>query len=208
MVSMLPILALAAMSAGAGPAQKPAASDPRDIKMMHDLARCVADRKTGEVRRLLALDYRTEEYDRSMRRLARDASSCSRFLGSLKMARVLMAGSLAEAMLAKSGSAAPLSRRLVHDPSKPAIPARDEGEYLGLCAARTMPEAVEALLATSPESDAEKSSIAKIAPNLSQCVQAGASARVNRHGLRALLALAAYRLTTSSSAGAPPPAEG
>ncbi|HEX9954855.1 MAG TPA: hypothetical protein VGB48_06540 [Allosphingosinicella sp.] len=206
MIKLFAIVAMLAVGAGA-PAEKPAASNPKDIKMMHDLARCLVARKGSQVQRLLATDYRTDAYRSSVRRFARGASSCASFSGSLKMANVLMAGSLAEAMLATSDNATPLARRLAYDPAAPAVPARDDGEYLGLCLARTQPEAVEALLATAPESDAEKAKVASMVPTIAPCVQAGASARINRTGLRALVALAAYRLTTSS-AGAARPAEG
>ncbi|HEY7809235.1 MAG TPA: hypothetical protein VIA98_02510 [Allosphingosinicella sp.] len=205
---LFPIVAMLAMGAGA-PAEKPAAaSSPKDIKMMHDLARCVVNRQEGQVRRLLAMDYRTNAYRGATYRMAKSASGCASFLGSLRMSNVLMAGSLAEAMLAKNGGGVALSRRLAYDATAPAVEARDEGEYLGLCVARTMPEAVEALLRAAPESAEEKAGVATLAPKLAPCVQAGASARINRHGLRAILALASYRLTTLNSADAPRPAKG
>jgi hypothetical protein len=193
-------VAAIALAPVAAPAASPPVSNPKDVKMMHDLARCVAARKTGDVRRLLATDYRTDAYQGAMRQMSRSASGCAKFTGRLRMGGVLMAGALAEAMLARNEAAAPLAQRLAPDPSKPSVVARDEGEFLGLCIARTMPAAVQALLATAPESNAEKASIASLAPNLAPCVQAGASARVNRPALRAILALAAYRLTSSADA--------
>ena len=201
------LLAAAALCLSAGahaaPADRASSSKSDDIRMMHDLARCVADRNSIQVRRLLATDYRDSGYPHSMRRLAEDADGCLPFFGSLKMANLLLAGSLAEAMLRNMAAPSlPLARALAHDPAQPAVAARDEGEYLGLCVARTMPAAVEALLATTPESEAEKSAIAAIGPGIAPCVRAGSSARINRPGLRALLALAAYRVFTLSSAGA------
>ena len=195
---LLSAIALAgAMPSAAAPARG-GANKPEDLRLMHDLARCVVRTNAPEARRILRLDYRTSLYERSLRKIAMGVRPCARFNGSLRMAGVLLAGSFAEALLPRALDGRTLASQAVYDPSKPAIPARDEGEYLGLCAVRSMPDGVAALLATDPGSPEEKSAAAAIAPGLSPCLKEGAAATLNRPGLRALLALAAYRIVTQA----------
>ncbi|HEX9947452.1 MAG TPA: hypothetical protein VGA98_07925 [Allosphingosinicella sp.] len=164
--------------------------------MLQDFTRCVAGERGAQARRVLKLDYRTDGYRRSLNNLASDVRPCRPFNGSLRMSGVLLAGGLAEALLPKALGGATLRSRTALDPARPAIPARDAGEYLGLCAVRSMPDQVSALLATGPASEEEKAAAAAISANLGPCLRAGASAKLNRPGLRALLALAAYRIVT------------
>jgi hypothetical protein len=58
---------------------------------------------------------------------------------------------------------------------------------------------VAAVLATVPASAEEAKAIAAITPKLAACVRQGAAATLNRPALRALFALAAYRIVTRSA---------
>jgi hypothetical protein len=196
LASMIAALAALAMPAPAAakPDQTPSAVD---LGTVHVFAGCLADRYERNMRRLLAMDYRTPAYDDALRTLTRMGARCSPFaFGKLRSSRVLVAGAFAEALLPETLNGAGLADRVAYDPAKPAVAARDEGEYLGLCAVRTMPAEVAAMLATKPVSEAERLAIGKLRPRLGPCVRAGAAARVNSAGLRALLALAAYRLAS------------
>ena len=164
--------------------------------MLHELSRCLVKHRGQKVERLLAMDYRSAAYTPALRSLARDGGRCFPYFGALRMSSVLLAGGLAEASLPAALNGSPLAQRVAYDPSKPAVKPHDEGEYLGFCAVRTMPDDVAALLATPPGSAEEATAMSVIAPKLAPCVQTGASARINRPGLRALFALAAYRLVT------------
>ena len=198
LASMIAALAALAMSAPAAakPDQAPISSAV-DLGTLNVFAGCLADRYERNMRRLLAMDYRTPAYDDALRTLTRMGDRCSPFaFGKLRSSRVLVAGAFAEALLPETLNGAGLADRVAYDPAKPAVAARDEGEYLGLCAVRTMPDEVAALLATKPASAGERLAIGKLRPRLGPCVRAGAAARVNSAGLRALLALAAYRLAS------------
>ena len=59
-----------------------------------------------------------------------------------------------------------------------------------------------ALFRSEVMSDAEKAALTAIAPQLSGCVPKGTQFKTNRAGLRALLALAAYRVAVTSKEGA------
>ena len=190
------VAALAFVPAAASPGPGPISS-PVDIRTLHVFAGCLADRYERPVRRLLAMDYRTSAYDDAMRTLIRTGESCVPFaFGRLRSSRVLVVGAFAEKLLPEALNGARLADRVAHDPASPAVVARDEGEYLGLCTVRTEPEEVAALFATRPASEEERLAIGRLIPKLGPCVRVGASARVNGAGLRALMALAAYRLAS------------
>ncbi|MET1110684.1 MAG: hypothetical protein ABWX67_04065 [Allosphingosinicella sp.] len=190
------LAALAPAQAAAKPDSAPISS-PVDLRTLHVLADCLVDRYERDVRRLLAMDYRASGYDDALRTLNRTGSSCVPFaFGRLRSSRVLVVGALAEQLLPRTLNGSPLADRVAAVPGGPAVVARDEGEYLGLCAVRTMPEEVAALLATRPAGEEERLVIGRLIPRLGPCVRAGAAARVNGAGLRALVALAAYRLAS------------
>jgi hypothetical protein len=195
--------------AGALPAAavaKPAANPSAvDIGTLHVFAGCMVDRYRPGVRKLLALDYRSRSYDHLLDTLMDEGSRCLPFaFGNLRSSGVLIAGALAEASLSEILDGSRLAERVAYDPSRPAVAARDDGEYLALCAVRTMPDEIAGLLATKPASEEERRAIAAIRPRLGPCLRAGAAARVNAAGLRAILALAAYRLASQSGAAARP----
>lgn len=199
----LPVaLALAAVALPAPVAAKPAtAASAVDISTLHIFAGCMVDRYRPGVRRLLALDYRSRAYDHVLDTLMDEGSRCLPFaFGRLRSARVLIVGALAEKLLPTTLDGSALADRVAHDPSKPAVEARDEGEYLALCAVRTMPEEVAGLLSTKPASETERLAVAALRPRLGPCLRAGAAARINSAGLRAVLALAAYRLASQPAA--------
>jgi hypothetical protein len=200
------ILAALAVPAPAAARPEPVASAV-DIRTLHVFADCLADRYERNMRRLLAMDYRSAAYDDALRTLTRMGSRCAPFaFGKLRSARVLVVGAFAEALLPPALNGSRLADRVAYDPSMPAVAARDEGEYLGLCAVRSMPNEVAELLATKPASDEERLAIGRIRPHLGPCVRAGAAARINVSGLRAVLALAAYRLVSQERPPTPRPA--
>ncbi|HEX8621596.1 MAG TPA: hypothetical protein VF718_06455 [Allosphingosinicella sp.] len=199
-------LSLAVIALPGPAAAKPApAASAVDIRTLHLFAACMADRYRPGLRKLLALDYRSRGYDHLLRTLTDEGARCLPFaFGKLGSADVLLAGAFAEQLLPSALDGSPLAKRVAYNPSRPPVAARDEGEYLALCAVRTMPDDVAALLATKPASEAERLAIAALSSRLGPCLRAGAAARVNAAGLRAILALAAYRLTSSPEPAARP----
>jgi hypothetical protein len=165
-----------------------AAPTPVAVQALHKFSRCVALRYPTRAANLLALDYRTPEYGAAIRKLAQSQTSCTR--GTLRFNGVLMAGGLAETLLERDGIAG-LGVRLS---AEMAIEARDDIEFTSLCVVRKTPDAVVALLATDPASAEEKAALDRITPMLAGCIRGGTQVRFNRPGLRALLALAAYRI--------------
>jgi hypothetical protein len=186
-------------------AANPSAARPRAAGFataaMHNFATCVADRGPKEAAAVLAIDYRSREYDQKLNRLARDRNRCL-FAGRLKFNGILFAGGLAERLAEKGRAPAEIARLLRYDPALPAVQARDETETMALCTVHKAPEQVADLLATEPASDAEEAAMREIAPTVGSCLAAGQKMRLNRPGLRSLLALAAYRVLLSRGAAA------
>jgi hypothetical protein len=168
-------------------------SRPEDIRILHRFAQCVAERQPGRARAILADDYRTPAFDRRIRHLALVNRSCAPD-GALMFGQLLFAGDLAEALLTERLGRGDLAPLVAFDPAAPPIEARNELELMSLCTVRAAPAEVAALLATEPATERETAALRGIMPRLDRCLSAGASARVNRIALRALLALAAYRL--------------
>lgn len=199
-------LSLAALAFSGPAAAKPAANPSAvDLGTLQLFAACMVDRYTPGVRKLLALDYRSRAYQHRLDTLMDEGGRCLPFaFGRLRSSGVLIAGALAEASLPAALGGSRLAERVAYDPARPPVAARDDGEYLALCAVRTMPDEIAGLLATKPASDEERRAIAAIRPRLGPCLRAGAAARINTVGLRAILALAAYRLVSQPAGVARP----
>ena len=171
------------------------APPPEDVRVLADFAQCVARRDAGPARALLAMDYRTEAYQRALRHLVQDRGTECGPAGSLRFGGVLFAGGLAERLLRDGFQPGDLASHVGLDPSRPPVAARGEVEMMDMCVVRAAPAEVAALLATVPETAAETAALRAIAPHLAPCLRSGISVNQNRMMLRASLALAAYRLS-------------
>jgi len=197
--------ALAFAAAGTAQAQyarrqpaKPAMAEA--ARVIHSWSSCTAKRHRGDARQLLQMDYRTEQYDDALRKLARKSQNCLypgdeiRIHGSL-----LFAGGLAEALYERDHAqfdVEAFGRRLA---AAPAITARDNVEMIGLCVARRAHGNVRAMLVTKPASAEERAAIATLTPTFEECVAAGMHARMSRAALRSLFALGLYRWSLDAS---------
>jgi hypothetical protein len=168
-------------------------SKPLAVVAMHNFAACVADR-AHKPEAVLALAPGSEDYQRAMRRLARGHDMCGSAGGRLRFNPMLFAGGLAERLLEQQRPPGGLVRLLLPDPAAPPVVARDEADAMALCTVRRSPDAVAALFATGPASDDEKEAMTALGPTVAACLAAGRTLRINRPGLRSLIAVAAYRL--------------
>ena len=165
-----------------------------DIRVLHEFSSCAARRDTARARSVLAMDFRTAAYQRRLLGLADDNRACLAS-GQLRFSYVLFAGGMAETLLRQDAGAGDLAARVAYDPARPAIRARDESEVMFLCTVRAAPEQVAALLRTDAASDREAELLRELAPQAARCLPEGSRVGLNRVGLRALLALAAHRLS-------------
>lgn len=208
-ISLAAILAVAALGASASAsAQRRPRFDrdpatPAEVRVLARFSQCVAERGANRERSraLLALDFRTEQYQAELLRLAGDNANCVPFGGRLAFGGVLFAGGLAENLLRQRGAVADLRPLVALDPARPAIASRDETELMALCVVRASPGKVTALLWTAPASGEEGAALRALRPELASCLRAGSSVTLNRLGGRAILALAAYRLAVHNGWG-------
>jgi hypothetical protein len=178
-------------------AQSASLSDPAHVRRIHDYAACIAEQREDDVRSVLAMDFRTDDYRDALNRVSRAHARCSRLVdGNYSTASVIMAGSFAETLLRKDGALSELDERTAHDPQRPALEARNAAEYMALCIVRTDPDGAEGLLSSPAASSQELDQLRSMSETLSGCAPAGSETRMTREALRSLVALAAYRLHT------------
>ncbi len=177
-------------------------SSPREVRSMHALAACVAGKRDRDVRKVLAMDFRQREYGRELRSLSGRDPSCSKLMGNstLRADSVLFAGALAELVLERDIAGGDLAPRVAYNASRPAIEARNGAELMAICVVRRAPAETVSLLRTEAASPAEIEQLRAMSAALSGCIPPGQQVRLNRESIRALLALAAYRLSTHNAA--------
>lgn len=174
---------------------------PLAAQAMYNFAGCVVENSRSGVVKLLAKDYRTEEYREDIRKMAKGHDRCTPG-NKLGFSGLIFAGNLAEHLLTNRFADAALSADLARDRSETPIEARSTTEAISMCIVMRAPKESVALFRTEVMSDAEKAVLTAIAPQLPNCVKQGTQFKTNRSGLRALLALAAYRIAVTSKTDA------
>lgn len=188
---LLPTPAIAVQAGGA-----PTAAS---LVAMRDFGRCIVAAEGSEAAVVLAMDFRTPAYRDALRRLGRSNARCLPPSSELQSAQLLFAGALAEALLI-TRARKPLAGALALDPAQPAVEARGQSEVMALCVVRAEPAASASLIEAGPATPAEAQALASLSARLPACLAQGASMRLNRPGLRALIALAAYRVAAANGA--------
>lgn len=173
-------------------------TDPKAALVMHNYGKCVAERTPAGADKVLALDPRSREYQTALKKFTTGHDYCLAG-GKLGGGGVMFAGALAEARLTHDSRG--LAGKLAWREGAVPIEARGELEAVGLCLVRKNPQATVELLGTEPMTSAEAVALKQITPTLSECVANGQQFRVNRPGLRAQIALAAYRIMHLPASG-------
>jgi hypothetical protein len=171
---------------------------------LQNFARCVVIRAPNRARDILAMDFNTDEYRDRIRSFAQTYSHCAPSGHRLGFSGLAFAGDMAEQLLLVDANGADLAARVAYDPARPPVTARAEQETMALCAVRAAPQKVAALLATPVFSTDEAAALRAMMPEVQSCLAAGVRLGLNRISMRALLALAAYRLAEHNRAGAAP----
>ena len=169
-------------------------STPDDLRILARFSHCVADRQASRARAILAQDYRSRDYRSQLRRLAESNWGCAP-LGALRFSGVLFAGGLAENLLNTNLRQGDLAAHVALDPARAPLAARDENELMSLCTVRAAPNEVAALLRSEAASPQEAAALTAHIPHVTSCLAAGQRLALNRPFLRAVLVLAAYRLS-------------
>jgi hypothetical protein len=173
-----------------------ASANPIGVQAIQNFGTCVVEYTPEGVRKVLDLDYTTPEYRQRLRALLQGHDRCAPG-SSLGSSQLLFAGSLAEAMLKADVKPAELVQRLSFRPEQGAIVARGPLEVMALCTVMAAPQPTVALLATEAGTAEEKAAFAPLTPVLTNCLQQNTQLTTNRPALRALLALAAWRVASA-----------
>lgn len=179
---------LSAVSANATGAK----NEPDALEKMHDYAICLVTKRPNIVRDTLKLDFQTQEYKKQIDDLGTAKSSCVQ-RGRMRMATVLFAGSLAEALFELDYRGKQAAAILPADWTANPIAARSETEMVALCMVQKHPTEIQAIFSTKPASDTEKAAFVPLIADMPSCVSSGSTLQFNRPLLRSIFALGMYR---------------
>lgn len=191
------VVLIGALLASAGTAKEPLSRTPDDLSVqaVHNYAACIADTTPRGAVELLALDYRSPEYAKKMHALAQGHNDGRCISTSfMRSSQVLLAGGMAERLLLARAKPAYFPSLVAYDATKPPIAVRNPAEMTAICVVRAEPSKTFTLFQTEPTTKDETRAMQAIGPALLDCVKAGQKMSFNKPGLRAMLALAAYRL--------------
>ena len=161
------------------------------IQAMHFYAACIVNQTPQGAREALALDSASSEYHKKLIRIAEGHKDQCVGGNNMRFNDVLLAGALAERLL-QLYDAPPRFVPMIA--SAKAIPAHDAMEVMAVCVTRTVPDKVWALFATDPTSQDEIAALNAMSPTIVGCIKSGQKIALNKPGLRAALAISAYRL--------------
>lgn len=163
------------------------------VQAMHNFARCAANRSEPGAIKLLDMNASSAEHQRAVMRFAKGHDDCAPN-SKIKFSTLLFEGGLAEQLIEEKAPGRALTAAIAYDAGKPQITAHNVVDVIGMCVVRKAPEETSALFATEPTSKDEDRALRAIGPALVSCVSTGQTMKTNREGLRAVLALSAYRL--------------
>lgn len=180
-----------ALAAPAGSLGNPKAED---LVRLRAFAGCVVARNPGTARRLLASDFRDRTFNAERQDLVSRRGDClTREKPFMLASGLLFSGALAEAML-RTIPADRVTERLALAPEQTLVTARDEVELTALCTVRRKPAEAAAMLGTTAGSEGEAMALRPLVSELPGCLAKGVTGRFNKPSLRALIALATYRI--------------
>jgi hypothetical protein len=224
-MSRVPVLSIVAILAGAAlaaaswgdpvrPPQDPTprhqypalydyVSDPLEVQAAHNYGACIVSYTPQGAKQVLSMDFRTPEYTRKLHELAKGHDDrCALGGWRYKFSPSLIAGGMAEALLKANGHQSELPKELAYDPSRQPIDARSPLEEMALCAVMKDPQETVRLFGTEPATAAEAEAMKPMTDVLTKCLKKDTQVELNKAGIRALLALAAWRVVNTPEGAA------
>ena len=166
---------------------------------MQRFGACVAQRSERLAADTLGSDFTTQTYRSRLQRLVRSNEDCFREGGRRMLSsNLLFAGAIAEALVERDSQ--PLNVRLARAAMQPAPRAYSPGDQIAICVVRSLPDEVGRLMATGVGEPEEAAAVAALAPALAACAPPNRRVESNDAGLRAILAIAAYRSINGAAA--------
>jgi hypothetical protein len=177
--------------------------DRLEVQAVHNFGACIVGYTPDGARRVLSLDYRSSDYERQLYALAKGHDDRCLLGGwRYKFAPSLVAGAMAEALLKSRVNSAELPKQLAFDPSRQPIEARGPLEEMALCAVMKDPQETVRIFGTEPATTAEAEAIRPMTGVLTKCLKKDTQVELNKPGIRALLALAAWRVINTPEGAA------
>jgi hypothetical protein len=174
-----------------------------DLRALHKFSRCVAERRPAEARAILAAGYDGNESGAELRRIAAQGLDCAP-PGKLSVSGILFAGAMAEALVREAAGGQELAARVAPAPEQQPLAARDQAEVMSLCTVRAASAEVIALFESEAGSGKENEAVRALLPSLGACLARDVRLVTNPSGIRASLALAAWRLVLANGGASPP----
>ena len=167
-------------------------------RVMRTYAACLLEARPRTAVAILAAPYGGEEQAAIVRRRIQGVEDCMGRTGlSMRFAPESLAGALGEAGIRARFAAADLAAIAAladEDVARLGLTPRNGYEELAACIARRDPAAVRALVLTEPATPEERIARRPVMANVGGCVNQGQSLTFDMVGLRAMVAVALYRL--------------
>lgn len=159
---------------------------------------CIADEQEETARRLLAMDFRTDEYRDGLNELAKTRvsekcfSAMPRAYRRIELGGLPFAGGLAERLIEQGET--PLLTRLNYAAAGTEATTYGRSDAMAMCMVRGAPHLVAVLFDTKINAPEELQAIAALMPIADACLPQGQGLEGSPLGLRSILATAAFRL--------------
>lgn len=179
------------------PAHSKLSGDPDDIAVqaVHNYGGCIAETTPKGAEELLALDPASPSYKSKLSALGHGHADSRCLFGRMRSNSMLLAGGMAEKLLVMHTDGARFVASVTAEAAAPPFNAHNLSEAVATCVVRADPKNSWALFGTEPATPDEANALKALAPSLPGCVRAGQKLALNRPGLRAMVALAAYHMT-------------
>jgi hypothetical protein len=175
-------------------------------RVMRTYAACLLAARPRTAVAIVAAAYGSDEQAAIVRRRVQGVEDCMGRTGlSMRFPPETLAGALGEAGIRAhftTADLAPVAALAEADVARLGLTPRNGYEEIAACIARRDPAAVRALVLTEPATPEERIARRPVVANVGACVNQGQSLSVDMGGLRAMVAVALYRLLDGLSPGA------
>lgn len=164
-------------------------STPEARQEIAHVGACIANVSTEKATATLKQDFRMASYRNALRALSDNNNSCFKRRGRMRASNLLVAGAIAEGLLARGSGA--LGRRLAMAAARSPVATFAPSDAAAVCVVRSDPDNVAKLFASTPASPDEAKVLTPLRALLGRC--ASRPVEGSDEGLRAMLATAAFR---------------
>jgi hypothetical protein len=171
---------------------------PQARQAIHRFGACVVGRSAGKAAETLLLDFHSTRYRAALRVLSDNNRDCFGRRGAMRANHLLFAAALAEALLAKKPGA--LKAHLAMAAARTPVESFGPLDRAAICAVRSVPDDVAALLGSVPGSAPEAEPVRTVEMVMRRCAP-GVPFEISPAGVRAVVATAAFRSVATGEGG-------